>query len=277
MNSDSSFYLRLSLLVAAVGACVTDLELLTLYKDVRSGMLSFGSFENVRFGYKSRQPFLRIDMDRLDYPVTLLAIGIQLISSLLIGLSALQGEISLTGLGIFVACGLLLRVRGGLGNNGADEMIMLIMAAGLLARVFNTASCTSIVLVFLSAQLSLSYLTSGLVKVRVLHWRDGTSMVNLMGTETFGSSSLHTVLRSSPLSAAFVSSVLVFGELFGSFAPWLPRPYAVSLLCCSLSFHLAAAVVMGLNTFVPAFVATYPAALYTSQILYTPHGWHKAG
>jgi hypothetical protein len=240
-------------------------------------MLSYGSFELGSAARNSRWQVLRIDLNRFNYSITLLAIGLQLLSSLLIGVSAFKGEASLAGLGIFVACGLLLRARGGLGNNGADEMIILIMVAGLLVRLFDTANCASIVLVFLSAQLSLSYLTSGLVKVGAHHWRDGTSMVNIMGTATFGNGRLHAVLRSSPLSAAFVSSVLIFGEIFGSFAPWLPRPFAISLLFCSLSFHLAAAVVMGLNNFVPAFVATYPAALYTSQILYAHHGWHTAG
>jgi hypothetical protein len=277
MNPDPSLYLRVSLLIAAAGACVADLELLTLRKDIRSGMLSYGSFEHGSTAQNSRREILRINLNRFNYPITLLAICLQLLSSLLIGVSAFKGETSLTGLGIFVACGLLLRARGGLGNNGADEMIILIMVAGLLVRLFDTSNCALIVLVFLSAQLSLSYLTSGLVKVCVLHWRDGTSIVNIMGTETFGNGRLHAVLRSSPLSAAFVSSVLIFGELFGSFAPWLPRPFAISLLFCSFSFHLAAAVVMGLNNFVPAFVATYPAALYTSQILYTHHGWHTAG
>jgi hypothetical protein len=248
-------------------------ELLFLHKDLSRGTLSQGSFGHGRIAQICRQQLWKIGIRKFDYHITLLAVVAQLISSLLIAGFTLIGEISLAGLAIFVASGLLLRARGGLGNNGADEMVIVIMMAALLARIFNTAHCALIVLVFLSAQLSLSYLTSGLVKVRVLHWRDGTSLVNIMSTEAFGNRSLHAVLQSSPVCAAFISSILVFGELFGSVAPWLPYPYAISLLTCSFAFHMSAAFFMGLNTFVPAFVATYPAALYTSRVLYMHHGW----
>lgn len=93
---------------------------------------------------------------------------------------------SLTGLSIFVATSLLLQLRGGLGNNGSDEMFLLIMFASFLTRLLNTPSCTSLALFFLSVQVSLAYLVSGLVKVRYLPWRNGTSMIGLMSTETFG-------------------------------------------------------------------------------------------
>jgi hypothetical protein len=68
--------------------------------------------------------------------------------------------------------------------------------------------------------------------------------------------------------AALLATLFVFGELFGSLAPWLPPPYALDLLLCAAAFHLVTAVAMGLNTFVPAFVATFPAALYTSHLIY---------
>lgn len=277
MNPDPFLYLRWTLLIAAAGASLVDLELLTLSQEIRTGLLSYGFFGHVRIAYTSRQHLVILNLKKKDYPITLTAISGQLLSSILIAVSAFRGEASLLGLWVFVACGLLLRGRGGLGNSGADEMILLIMIAGMLAREFNTAHCALIVLMFLSAQLSLSYLTSGLVKVGELHWRDGTSLINIMGTETFGNRSLHAALRSSPRCASFLSCILVFGELFGSLAPWLPRPYAVSLLSCSLVFHLVTAAVMGLNTFVPAFVATYPAAFYTSQMLYAHRGWHISG
>jgi hypothetical protein len=47
----------------------------------------------------------------------------------------------------------------------------------------------------------------------------------------------------------------------------LPAPFAEILLAGVLAFHLLAAVTMGLNTFVWAYVATYPAILHVRDLL----------
>jgi hypothetical protein len=205
----------------------------------------------------------------LDYPLVVFAIVARLTASLAVALSALRGLASLPGLGAFVATSLFIQARGGLGNNGSDDMLLLVMFAGFLARLINTRTSATAVLLFIAAQVSLAYLVSGLVKVSQLPWRNGTAMIRLMGTETFGHRRALAALRLSARLAAVFATLFVFGELLGSLAPWLPPPYALDLLLCALAFHIATAAAMGLNTFVLAFVATYPAALYTSHLIYS--------
>ena len=42
----------------------------------------------------------------------------------------------------------------------------------------------------------------------------------------------------------------------------MPRPLALAVLAAALVFHAGNAAIMGLNTFVWAFAATYPAILW---------------
>jgi hypothetical protein len=261
-------YLRACVLIASTGCCVADLELLSLSKELRNGIF-------VHTAYLSAHPIVRYVRRALgprrsecDYPLTVTTVASRLAASLLIAVSAMEGKLSLAGLSIFVGTSVLIQVRGGLGNNGSDDMLLLVLFVGFWARLLNTPLSATMVLLFISAQMSLAYLASGLVKVSQLTWRNGTSMIQLMATETFGHPGALAALKLSGVVAAITSTVFVFGELFGTLAPWLPPPYALTLLCCALVFHLATAIVMGLNTFVPAFAATFPAALYTSHLLY---------
>ena len=50
---------------------------------------------------------------------------------------------------------------------------------------------------------------------------------------------------------------------------FLPAPWAWILLVWGASFHVAAAVTMGLNTFPPAFLATYTALVYVHGLVWS--------
>jgi hypothetical protein len=49
---------------------------------------------------------------------------------------------------------------------------------------------------------------------------------------------------------------------------FLPSPWAWLLLAWGASFHVATAVMMGLNSFVWAFIAIYPALIYMHTLLH---------
>jgi hypothetical protein len=119
---------------------------------------------------------------------------VRLAASFLVAISALRGPASLLGLGMFVAASLFIQIRGGLGNNGSDDMLLLVMFTSFLARLLNTRISVTAILLFISAQLSLAYLVSGLVKASQLPWRNGTAMMRLMSTETFGHRGLLALL-----------------------------------------------------------------------------------
>ncbi len=271
MNPDPRPYFAASLFIASFGCIVTDLEILSLFGDIGNGILAHGAYLSPHPIARHIRQALGARLSALDRPLIALLISVRLAASLLTALSAIGGKISLPGLSIFVGTSFVIQIRGGLGNNGSDDMLLMVMYASFLARLLSTPFSTTELLLFLAAQMSLSYLVSGLVKVNRLPWRNGISLTQLMSTETFGHPAVLAALRLSPTLTAIASTIFVFGELFGTLAPWLPSSYTLSLLSCALIFHVATAVAMGLNTFVPAFAATFPAAVYTSHLIYGHH------
>jgi hypothetical protein len=90
-----------------------------------------------------------------------------------------------------------------------------------------------------------------------------------MSTQTFGNERLYRFLANNPQMAILASAAVYGGEILVAFAPWVPSPVGLMLLGSGLVFHLLVALTMGLNTFLFAFAAAYPAALYTSNLLYS--------
>jgi ABC-type Co2+ transport system permease subunit len=66
----------------------------------------------------------------------------------------------------------------------------------------------------------------------------------------------------------FAACAVACGEIAVSLAPWSPPKVALVLLAGAAFFHLIAATAMGLNTFLFAFPALFPAAMYVSRTLY---------
>ena len=86
-----------------------------------------------------------------------------------------------------------------------------------------------------------------------------------MSTRTFGFRPAARVLRRSPfLRKGFGATVVIWESLF-PLALVSPRIVLVCWLAIGASFHLSCAVVMGLNTFVWAFLSAYPSAYLANQ------------
>jgi hypothetical protein len=267
LDADASLNIVLSL--AALGSCIADCELLSIRSHLKAdGMLSplsRWSRAAARFSlFKKRLNFLG------DYPYVIAIIAVRLCAAAFC-LTAFRFQHGLVfALAIYVVASALLQLRGGLGNNGSDEMLLLLMVSLFVAKLSGSILIGKIALFFIAAQLTLAYLTAGLVKVVAPLWRNGQAFIGLMSTETFGNNWLYTFLARNP-RIALVTSVSVFGgEIVMAFAPWMPFPYAATFLGLGLVFHILIAVTMGLNTFFFAFAAAYPAALYTASTLY-PH------
>lgn len=141
--------------------------------------------------------------------------------------------------------GVAVRWRGTF-NGGSDAMTFLILTAWLVSAIL--PSSESIALLYIAIQLILSYLVAGIAKIVSPQWRNGQA------PQYFLAMSGVAVTPEQAFVLAWV--VLVFECLF-PLAVFAPIPF----LLFGLVFHLMNVYFFGLNRFVFAWVAAYPALL----------------
>lgn len=171
---------------------------------------------------------------------------------------------------ILVAANATLTIRIPYGHIGADDMGNVILAALLLAAVVDTPLVQSTCLTFIALESAAAYATAGLSKLTHVGWRDGSFVRELISTAGFGSArAAGYVTRSGLLSTSLGVAVVTYECLFPSILV-APYEWAIAGLAVGALFHAGVAVVMGLNTFVWAFTAAYPALLFVNSQV---HRW----
>ena len=203
----------------------------------------------------------------LDYPRVFWLISLRLLCGcvLLAGLSpgdATRGAMD----ALIVLTSFLITVRSTYGRDGADQMLFLTFIALGVAHTFGNPAARHLALWFLAAQACLSYFTAGTAKLVSPIWRGGAALPGIFGTDIYGHLWLRTVLaRYTALAKIGCWSTILLETAF-PLALLGSRPLTATLVCTGVAFHVGAAVFMRLNTFLWAFIATYPAVLYCSRI-----------
>lgn len=189
----------------------------------------------------------------------------------LAGLQAL-----LTGL-MFISILVVAVSFGGSFNGGSDHMSIQIalalmgsnLAAWLAPALTNEAQ--KIALLYIAVQLGLSYFVAGVVKIKNQDWLTGRAIHELVAAENYEIPDvLRKVSQSAPKRATVAAalSVLGFELLFPlSFLSLTAMSFTLVL---AVGFHLVNYAVLGLNRFVFAWAAAYPAALFLSSMLTQP-------
>jgi len=154
------------------------------------------------------------------------------------------------------------------GEDGSDQMNLILAISFSIALIFG--ACPGVLetgLYFIGAQSVLAYTTAGVAKLLCPAWRNGTAVRGVISTRSHGMRWAATVVQQSRvLQFAFCWGTIIF-EIAFLFALILPLPLLVALLVIGMMFHAAIAVVMGLNGFFWAFVATYPSAIFLNQAI----------
>lgn len=170
---------------------------------------------------------------------------------------------------ILVATSLLLALRNAIGNDGTDQMSMIIGVTLLITFSSGDPTIASIGLYFIAAQSILAYVIAGIAKLLSPKWRSGLAVFQIMNTETYGYEKIATFLqRSSPLVSKLLSWNIMLFESSYFLVVLLPYPYFGVLMIWGILFHLFNAFVMGLNHFFWVFLATYPAIIYSNMALH---------
>lgn len=161
----------------------------------------------------------------------------------------------------------VLAKRHALAADGSDDMLAVLLGAAILRTLSPDQAVQTAVAVFVAAQATLSYVTSGLSKSQSRLWWTGDGLLGTLTTQTYGHPWLARFLVAHPIVTRLLGPfTIVWESLFPLAILAGPIPTVVALVIAG-SFHVAAAVVMGLAAFLWAFGAAFPALLFTSQWL----------
>jgi len=151
------------------------------------------------------------------------------------------------------------------GRDGADEMsVVIVVPLAAVALLGQSSRALEIAFLFIACQLSLSYLAAGIAKACGRYWRDGSALLRIAQTFSYGEPRLARGLQRFPLIGRAATRAVVVWELLVPAAILVGGPAVVLVLSVGAFFHVANAWVMGLNRFLLWFLAAYPAALFVA-------------
>jgi len=158
---------------------------------------------------------------------------------------------------------LTLRSRGPV-CGGSDSMFFQVQLGLFVASLgFVNPLLTKLGLGWIAAQSVLSYFLAGVGKIRNAGWRNGAALQHLFVSD--GPYVIWVGARGaakSKLLCALLGWGVVLFELGFPAVLLMPMEGKCIFIGLGLMFHLANAVVLGLNRFIWAWAATYPALLY---------------
>ena len=144
-------------------------------------------------------------------------------------------------------------------NGGADKMLLLAITCVTVARLMPAAA--EIALAYLAVQLVLSYVISGWVKLRNPDWRNGTALAEVFAYSVYPSSDGVRAFADQRRLLRVASWAVIGFELAFPLA-LVSLPILSVALCLAAGFHLANAMLFGLNRFLWAWLAAFPALLW---------------
>ena len=136
-------------------------------------------------------------------------------------------------------------------NGGSDSMLLVVALGLAIARLGSPRVGYG----YIALQLALSYVLAGVAKLRDRGWRAGTALPLIVALPHYG---VPPRLASLLARARLAGYAMLAFELTFPLAFVAPRPYAV----VAIAFHLANAASFGLNRFLWAWLAAWPAVFY---------------
>lgn len=161
-----------------------------------------------------------------------------------------------------------IRWRGTL-NGGSDSMTLVVALAvwiGELGR--EQPIITAVALGYVAVQLTASYFVAGLVKIRSPSWRNGTALAEFFKTPGYDSPPewIRRLAQPSGNVAKITGYLIILFECAFPMA-WLSPSWCMCFIGAAFVFHVLNFFVFGLNRFVFAWLAAYPALIFWSERL----------
>lgn len=141
-----------------------------------------------------------------------------------------------------------IRFRGSY-NGGSDAMLLVVLLGLAIGRLGHERAGMG----YIAAQLILSYTLSGIAKLKEPAWRDGTALPRLLAVPAY-----HAPAWAQRVAGKATSYPLLAFEVLFPLA-LTSKPACLVFLAIAAAFHLGNAVVLGLNRFLWAWLAAFPA------------------
>ncbi len=153
-------------------------------------------------------------------------------------------------------------------NGGSDKMLVLVTTCLCLAHWLPGQGAQELALAYLAVQLVLSYVVSGWIKVKNAQWRSGQALAEVFSHSIYPRSRRVQNLHKRPKLVFWGAwSVMLLELIFPLTLFWHGALFvALALAFC---FHMANAILFGLNRFVWAWVSAYPALIWFQSRLLT--------
>jgi hypothetical protein len=202
----------------------------------------------------------------LPYRTFIALLVLELVFAVLLGLGVSGATMFL----LFAQVAVCVRFRGTF-NGGSDYLTVLIsMALSVRWLCGSTPLASKAALAYIAVQVTLSYFIAGVAKLKEAAWRNGAALRAFVTSEGYGAP--HFVRRLlDGQRRCLLLSWAVLGFECGFPLAWLGPRACLPLLAMGFAFHLGNSLVFGLNRFLFAWSAAYPALLYGSQLLAQAH------
>jgi hypothetical protein len=155
------------------------------------------------------------------------------------------------------------------GKDGSDQMLLVILVGFLVAQIGHLSGNEILMragIWFIAIDVSIAYLTAGIAKLYGENWRKGEALRQILSTRTYGSLVARRLMANDAVARSLNWLVIGF-EIGFPLSLTLYPVGTFSMLGLGLLFHIGIAFMMGLNTFLWSFVATYPAIIYGGTVI----------
>jgi hypothetical protein len=208
------------------------------------------------------QPLRMLSLGTLRYRAFVALLCVRVAAALLLMAAGVSWLLPLLCVSQLLVC---IRFRGA--SNGGSDAMSLVALIALSAAVCcgDSPFARHAALLYVAVQVTLSYVIAGLAKLRQPDWRSGLALRHFLSVSAYGAPCwcAHQTL-------ARAASWLVIAFECGFVLAWLSPSWCLGWLGCGLGFHVVNAYLFGLNRFVFAWLAGYPAVLYCA-------GWLAQG
>jgi hypothetical protein len=255
--------------IAAVGAFLASAEILAVHAEYRDGGLFSWQVMQVEYVPRPGRLLSRVlNAIMGSRAFTTITVSRTLAAATLV-IVPNDETISLVCITILVASTLQFHLRCPYGLDGADQMLLLILVALLVQSLFPAdRDIAAVILTFIALQACLSYFVAGVSKLTSPLWRSGEALSQVLNTESYGSRLASNMLFRLPWGGRALNWSVVGFECAFPLVLVVGMPTALVFVVWGVLFHLGSASLMGLNTFLWAFGASYPSVLYLSSLIH---------
>lgn len=265
----------LSARIIGVTVIVQSLEMLSLRREWTPGALWDWALLRREF---AGSPLLAVLDGILGTPGFNILLGLRAITAVAL---VLWPHAGLAAFLVFTTIAIAFRWRGTF-NGGSDAMTLIVLVGVTVGTAFadfgvgqganvallpgDVAATRSAVgaqagLAYIAFQAVLSYFIAGVVKLRTRDWRNGSALRTFLNLPGYPVAAwLRGLSRSAGLMFALSWLLIVFECVFPLVFVW-PRVFLV----LGLAFHFGNAIAFGLNRFLLAWAAAYPALWYWAE------------